>query len=303
MPRRLTSARVAARHVLIEPGSRAQPEVAVLDGAEPPGEYELPQARGSIQALRGEGRQRHELGFTRELRNEEPAQRPTDRLRDDLRQRGRVAAVCCLEGLKVSLPLGREDDSWRVAFLDQHEIENQTTDASVSVDEWRDSLEPRVMRGGVDHWMYVPAFLGGGAPCVQIGGDGRGEVTRLRSAPAPVHASKRPATLCWPEARPATRARSLLYGPPTPRSRGPLCNPGRFCTPSRLRERSLRPRGSPSAMQATSGVAPQDFRLERGSSYCLRWPSSYEGHLSRFDEDSGPPRQLAAVRRGGRRGA
>lgn len=108
--------------------------------------------------MRCERGKRDELCLARQLWNQEPAQRSTHGPSDYLAQGLCVAPVGRSESLKVPQSMLSRNNGWRVAVLDQHEIEDEPSNSTVAVREGMDPFKPGVVDGGVDEGMTSIKF-------------------------------------------------------------------------------------------------------------------------------------------------
>ena len=86
--------------------------------------------------------QRHQARGAGQGGHDEAQDVVEDGARDLLAQRSDVAGVCLPQCREVLAPLTVLDDRRRIAEAAQHEVEQETTGATVAVDERVDLLEP-----------------------------------------------------------------------------------------------------------------------------------------------------------------
>jgi len=171
-PARRASSPISLGDVVVQPGPGAQPQAALPNGAESSTLSELPQVIRRVVTLRGESSERDQLGFPRELGDQESTQGPCDGASDNFCQGVGVASIGYLKRSQIPAPLGGEDDGRRIASLDQHKVKNQPADAPVSVNERMNALEPCMVRCGVCDWMAKDGPSGDG-PCAEVSGNSR----------------------------------------------------------------------------------------------------------------------------------
>src|SRR5260370_37416527 len=95
-----------------------------------------------------EGVQRYKLRRPCHRRQDEATEVVEDGARDDLAERSWITAVGTIQGFEVAISKALLNDRGRVTKANQQKGHEQTTDATVAVNEGGDAFESGMPRGG-----------------------------------------------------------------------------------------------------------------------------------------------------------
>src|SRR5215470_4915636 len=173
-PFRGSAACVSIRDVVVEPLPGAQPEAPVAHSSQFSLEDQQTQVLHRVWTLRSERSKRDQLRGSREVGNQETSQHAADGSSYHLRERIWVALVRELQRTQIPRALPFDDDRGWVASLDEHEVQHQTTDTPIPIDERVDALQPCMMHGSVDDRVTLTKRAGRCTPGIEIRRNGGG---------------------------------------------------------------------------------------------------------------------------------
>jgi hypothetical protein len=184
----LSTARISRRHVFVEPTPGAEIQASFPDDLESATAGELPQILSRVRAGGGERRQRNELRFPREIRDQESSEGIAESSGNDFGERRRVPTIGETKRIQVTPSLLLQDHRRGITRLDEKEVQDEAPNATIAIDERMDPLEPRMVHGSVHDGMHIEACHRRGTPVREIGRDR----CRLRDSHAPHPHPSRP---------------------------------------------------------------------------------------------------------------